>query len=179
MKQLLSRRRFVKDTIQTGAVLTIGSLMAAPLIGQEKEKKEDRNKDKKKAPKRPPALEPDLVNQFVRYGHTDLDKVKAMLEKEPALVNATWDWGGGDFETALGGAAHMGRRDIALYLLDYNARIDIYAAAMLGKLDIVKALVKAFPGIHKVPGPHNIPLIAHAEKGGEEAKEVLEFLKTL
>ena len=36
----------------------------------------------------------------------------ALLDEQPGLLNATWDWGGGDFETALGGAAHMGRRDI-------------------------------------------------------------------
>jgi hypothetical protein len=41
-----------------------------------------------------------------------------MLESEPRLLRATWDWGGGDFETALGGAAHMGRRDIAAWLLE-------------------------------------------------------------
>ena len=73
----------------------------------------------------------------------------------------------------------MGRRDIALYLLDHNARIDIFAAAMLGRIEVVQALVAAFPGIHKVPGPHGIPLIAHAQKAGKDAEAVFEFLKTL
>ena len=73
----------------------------------------------------------------------------------------------------------MGRRDIDLYLLDHNARIDVFAAAMLGKLQIVKAAVAAFPDIPKVPGPHGIPLIVHAKKGGEEAAAVLEFLERL
>ncbi len=101
------------------------------------------------------------------------------VEKQPALINATWDWGGGDWETGLGGASHMGRRDIALYLLGHNARMDVFAAAMLGKLEIVKAAVAAFPSLAKVPGPHGIPLIVHARKGGEEAKSVLEFLERL
>ncbi|MCG8607382.1 ankyrin repeat domain-containing protein [bacterium] len=100
-----------------------------------------------------------------------------MLEEQPTLVNATWDWGGGDWETSLGGASHMGRRDIALFLLENNARVDIFAAAMLGQLEIVKEA--AFPAIHKVPGPHEIPLIAHAPKGGEHAAEVLKYLESL
>jgi len=50
---------------------------------------------------------------------------------------------------------------------------------MLGRLDIVKTAVAAFPNIVHVPGPHGIPLIVHAEKGGEAAKAVLEFLQPL
>jgi hypothetical protein len=73
----------------------------------------------------------------------------------------------------------MGRPDIAQYLLAHNARMDLFAAAMLGKIDIVKAAVAAFPDIVRVPGPHKIPLIAHAEKGGANAVAVLEFLRPL
>jgi hypothetical protein len=72
----------------------------------------------------------------------------------------------------------MGRRDIAEYLLERNARMDVFAAAMLGQLDIVKAAVAAFPNIVHVPGPHKIPLIVHAEKGGAQAAAVLEFLRS-
>ena len=102
-----------------------------------------------------------------------------MLAEEPNLINGAIDWGNGDFETALGGASHMGRRDIAEYLLEHNARMDIFAATMLGQIDIVKAAVAAFPNIVNVPGPHGIPLIVHAEKGGAAAKAVLEFLQPL
>ena len=45
------------------------------------------------------------MQDFVRKGHSDLEGVKALLEQEPRLVNACWDWGGGDWETALGGEA--------------------------------------------------------------------------
>jgi len=121
----------------------------------------------------------ETVEEFVRVAHGNLDRVKEMLEKQPALINATWDWGGGDWETGLGGASHMGRRDIALYLLGHNARMDFFAAAMLGKLEIVKAAVAAFSSIPKVPGPHGIPLIVHARKGGGKATEVLDFLERL
>ena len=131
------------------------------------------------APDPVPPIESGLVKQFVIAGHGNLDKVKEMLAAQPALINATWDWGGGDFETALGGASHMGRPDIARYLLENNARMDLFAAAMLGRLDIIKAAAAAFPNIVRVPGPHKIPLIAHAEKGGADAAAVVAFLKTL
>lgn len=128
---------------------------------------------------RMPALKINLVQEFVAVAHTDLNRVKEMLAQEPGLVNATWDWGGGDFETALGAAAHMGARDIAEFLLERSARLDIFAAAMLGKLDIIKAALAAFPDAIKTPGPHGIPLIAHAQAGGEDAKSVLEYLQSL
>ena len=119
------------------------------------------------------------MKRFVIAGHGNLAAVKAMLAEEANLINGTIEWGNGDFETALGGASHMGRRDIAEYLLEHNARMDVFAATMLGKLDIVKAAVAAFPNIVHVPGPHGIPLIVHAEKGGPAAKDVLEFLQPL
>ena len=126
-----------------------------------------------------PALDAKLVQEFVGNAHGDLNRVKELLSQEPALINATWDWGGGDFETALGAAAHMGRRDIAELLLNRGARLDLFAAAMLGKLEIVEAALTAFPNAIKTPGPHGIPLIAHAQAGGEEAKAVFEYLQSL
>jgi len=126
-----------------------------------------------------PALDAGLVEQFVQVAHTDYDRTKELLRQEPGLVNATWDWGGGDFETALGAAAHMGRKDIANHLLENGARIDLFAAAMLGKLEIVKAILTAYPDALDIPGPHGISLIEHAKFGGDEAKAVLEFLQSL
>jgi len=128
---------------------------------------------------KPAALETTLVEEFVRVAHSDLDRTRELLEEEPGLVNASWDWGGGDFETALGSASHMGRKDIANYLLEKGARLDLFAAAMLGKLDIVKATLESFPDAINTPGPHGIPLIAHVKAGGEEAQSVYEFLESL
>ncbi len=126
-----------------------------------------------------PALDSKLVEEFVGVAHGNFDRVKELLTQEPALVNATWDWGGGDFETALGAASHMGNKPIANFLLEHGARLDIFAAAMLGKLDIVKAAHSLYPNTIATPGPHGIPLINHAEAGGEEAKAVVEFLNSL
>jgi hypothetical protein len=130
-------------------------------------------------PEHHPQFERARVKRFVIAGHVNLAAVKAMLAEEPKLINGAIDWGDGDFETALGGASHMGRRDIAEYLLEHNARMDIFAATMLGKIEIVKAAVAAYPNIVRVPGPHGIPLFVHAEKGGPAAEEVLEYLRPL
>jgi hypothetical protein len=130
-------------------------------------------------PEHHPQLDRTRVKRFVIAGHGNLPAVKAMLTEQPNLINGAIDWGNGDFETALGGASHMGRRDIAEYLLERNARMDIFAATMLGRLDIVTAAVAAFPNIVRVPGPHGIPLIVHAEKGGPAAQAVLDFLRPL
>src|SRR5215472_13056792 len=70
-----------------------------------------------------PRQDLDLVFQFVVAGHGNLARVKELVAQEPKLVLAAWDWGGGDWETALGGASHTGNREIAKYLLSEGARI--------------------------------------------------------
>lgn len=124
-------------------------------------------------------IEAAIVAEFVGKAHGDLERVRQLLQQEPALANASWDWGGGDWETGLGAAAHMGRRDIAELLISHGARVDIFAAAMLGKLAIVKALIEWHPAMAKSPGPHGIPLLQHAIAGGEPAKAVVEYLASL
>jgi hypothetical protein len=128
---------------------------------------------------RPEQLDPTKVQEFVAKAHGDLSRVRELIEREPRLVNAAWDWGGGDWETGLGAAAHMGRRDIALFLLENGARLDLFAAAMLGELEVVQATLRAFPAAPRTPGPHGIPLLAHAKAGGEQAAAVVAFLEEL
>ena len=125
-----------------------------------------------------PRIDPDLVKDFVNNAHGDLTRIRDLLAREPALINAAWDWGDGDWETGLGAAAHMGRRDIALHLLERGARMDIFAAAMLGHLEVVRAMIAAIPEARTWRGPHGIPLLAHAEAGGDTAAAVAGFLRT-
>ena len=127
---------------------------------------------------RPAPLHTALVREAVAVAHGDLARVQALLEQEPRLVNAAWDWGGGDWETPLGAAAHMGQRDIAEYLLEHGARLDLFAAAMLGKLEVVQAALEALPGALHVAGPHGITLLAHAKAGGPNAEAVAAYLET-
>lgn len=128
---------------------------------------------------RKPALAASLVEEFVGKAHGDLARVKELLAQQPALINACWDWGGGDFESALGAAAHTGRKEIANFLLDNGARLDLFAAAMLGKLELVRAALAAHPRAVRTPGPHGIPLLAHAKMGGDDARGVVELLERL
>jgi hypothetical protein len=105
--------------------------------------------------------------------------VKKLLAKEPALLNATMDWGGGDWETGLGGASHMGRRDIVEFLLEHGARIDLFCAAMMGQLDAVKAFLALQPKLIDAKGPHGFSLHFHAQVGGKEAEKVLDYLQSV
>lgn len=126
-----------------------------------------------------PRQRPERVREFVGVCHRDLDRVRALLDEQPALVNATWDWGFGDWETPLGAAAHTGRRSIAELLLERGARLDIFAAAMLGQTETVKGMIAARPGVQRTPGPHGITLLAHAQAGGEAAERTVAYLASL
>ncbi len=126
-----------------------------------------------------PPLDNELVKEFVTAGHKDFDKVKSMLQENPDLLNATYNWKDWDWEDAIGAAGHMGLRDMTLYLLEQGARPTICVAAMLGNLDVVKTFINAFPQMKQTVGPHNISLMAHAVKGGEQAKPVVEYLQSI
>ena len=128
---------------------------------------------------RPPGLKAEDVQAFVGAAHRDIDKVREMLDAQPSLVNATWDWGSGDWESALGAAGHVGLPEIAELVLSRGARVELHAAAMLGWLDFIKAAVAARPGAENILGPHAIPMHAHALAGGDQAKAVLEYLESL
>ena len=128
---------------------------------------------------KPPALDKELVKEFVTKCHGDFARTKELFAQQPALLNSAWDWGGGDFETGLEGAGHMGNREIAQFLLDNGARMNIFCAAMLGRIDIVKAFLTAYPNLKSSKGPHGLQLLHHAKKGGEQAKEVLDYLQSV
>ena len=123
----------------------------------------------KPEPKRGARQDLDLVASFVGLAHKDanLDKVAAMVAADPKLVYASWDWGGGDWETGLGGASHVGSRKMARFLLEKGARIDAYCAAMLGERDVVAALVAADPRVVNARGPHGYCLLYHAAISGD------------
>ena len=126
-----------------------------------------------------PTQAPELVREMVTVAHFDLNRVKELVEARPSLACAAWDWGFGDWESALGAASHMGNRPIAEYLISKGARPSLFSATMLGQLEVVKAFVAAQPGVQSIRGPHSISLLAHAKAGGEAARPVYELLKTL
>lgn len=120
-----------------------------------------------------------MAQDFVIYAHSDLPMTKKLLEKQPGLIHATIDWGAGDWESGLNGAAHMGRKDIVKFLLASGARVDLFCAAMLGQLEVVKALLTLEPKLIDARGPHGFSLHFHAQVGGKEAEKVLDYLQTI
>jgi hypothetical protein len=181
MSDPLSRRDFA---LAVGAVA--GAAVAPAVAADEKKEPAKPTEAEFTRDYDPPKFQPSwkkpqlnrlLVQDFVVFAHSELDMVKKLLEKEPALLNAAMDWGGGDWETALGGASHMGRRDIAEYLIEQGARVDLFAAAMLGQLEVVKALLALQPKLIDAKGPHGFGLHWHANAGGEKAKKVLDHLQ--
>jgi hypothetical protein len=162
-----SRREFVSLAAFAGSAILLNAQSAQPAP------------QPNPAPPKPPALDPGLVKEFVIAGHGDLDKVKTMLAQQPGLLNSSWDWGGGDFEMAIGGAGHMGRPDIANYIISQGGRFDIFVAAMLGRLDIVRNALTLYPNLAQSKGPHGLTLIYHARKGNDAAVEVVKYLEAL
>lgn len=126
-----------------------------------------------------PQLNRQLVADFIIFAHSDLEMVKKLLAREPHLINATMDWGAGDWETGLGGASHMGRRDIVEYLLSQGARMDLFCAAMMGELDIIKAMLTLQPALIDSRGPHGFNLHFHAQVGQEKSQPVLDYLQSI
>lgn len=126
-----------------------------------------------------PGQESELVREVVTVSHNNFARVRELVTRQPTLAEATWDHGFGDWESALGAASHVGQADIALFLIDHGAAPTIFSAAMLGQLEVVKAMVAAHPGIQRKPGPHGISLLAHARNGGPESRAVVEYLTAL
>jgi hypothetical protein len=116
---------------------------------------------------------------MVTVAHFNIARVRELVGARPSLAKAAWDWGFGDWETALGAASHVGNREIAEHLIAHGARPSIFSATMLGQLDVVKAFVAAQPGVQRIPGPHSISLLSHARAGGAQAVPVLRYLESL
>jgi hypothetical protein len=126
-----------------------------------------------------PTQPPELVREMVTVSHFDLHRVRELVDARPSLARSAWDWGFGDWETALGAASHMGNRPIAEYLLSQGAVPSLFSATMLGQFDLVKSFLAAQPHVQRLRGPHGISLLAHAKAGGESARPVFDFLQSL
>ena len=168
MNRSLSRRRLLHNALAAGA---LGAFGASGVRG------EDDLAPTFAPPDAFPSQDPGRVYDTVLWAHTEIDKVARVVEASPALANAAIDWGFGDWESALGAASHMGRPDMAELLLRHGARPDLFAHAMLGHVDVVRAIVSGMPGIQSTFGPHGITLLAHAKAGKERAAAVVEYLE--
>ena len=108
------------------------------------------------------------IKEFVFAAHADFDKTKRIVDQHPLILNCTNQFKKGDFETAIGGASHMGRRDIADMLVARGARLDIFNLTFLGFIDAVKSMIAQYPHLLNAPGPHGFTLLHHANVGKHE-----------
>ena len=125
----------------------------------------DRLPNDQNIPKHFPNIDPEIIAEVVGKSHFDLDRVKELVKKRPELSRSVWEWRFGDFESAIGAASHVGRRDIAMYLISKGARPTLFTFAMLGSFAVIKSAVATLPGIQQSTGPHGISLLDHAYAG--------------
>jgi len=124
-----------------------------------------------------PTTPPELARAIVGASHGNLERVEELLREDRSLALARIDWGYGDWETALGAASHVGRPEIAELLMGHGARVNLFTLAMLDRVDAVRAVCEAMPGVQRTRGPHGISLMRHARAG--EASRVIEYLEGL
>ncbi len=158
----ISRRAIVKSSLFGFMAVSIPGIVNSKnifAIGDDEKSKPDN------LPLRYPSIDDEIVSEVVGASHFNLDRVKELVNHRPELSRATWDWGFGDWETAIGAASHVGRRDIVEYLISMGARPDIFTFASLGNYEAVKSILENQPEIHFNGGPHGISLLRHADAG--------------
>ncbi|WP_282089197.1 hypothetical protein [Aquimarina algiphila] len=156
----MNRKKFMMNTLGGFALISTSPISAALTLQKE-----------------PEPLKREMVKEFVIAGHFNLSKVKEMLHDHPNLIYAKHDWGNGDFEEAIEGAGHKGNKEVANYLIEKGARVNLFILTMLGKTMLVKSILEEFPGLLFSKGTHGLTLLHHAEIGGEESKELADYFQ--
>jgi hypothetical protein len=174
-KKSFSRRVLVKSSVLGLITLPINNVLFAKNVFNI----DERNINEIKEPKRYPAIAEEMANEVVGVSHFNLDRLKELVNKRPELARATWDWGFGDWETAIGAASHVGRKDIVEYLISKGARPDIFTFAMLGAYDSVKSMIEIMPGLQRTLGPHGISLLQHVKNGDSKSKNSIQLIDYL
>jgi hypothetical protein len=175
---IFSRRVLVKSSILGLLTLPVHHV----LYGKNIYNIDEHSANEIREPKRYPAIAEDITNEVVGVAHFNLDRLKELVNKRPELARATWDWGFGDWETAIGAASHVGRKDIVDYLISMGARPDIFTFAMLGAYKTVKSMIESMPGLQRTSGPHGISLLQHVKNGdskSKNSKQLIDYLTAL
>jgi hypothetical protein len=118
-----------------------------------------------------PSIDDEIVSTVVGSSHFNFERVKELVNHRPELARANWDWSFGDWESALGAASHVGRRDIADFLISKGARPNIFTFAMFGNYEVIKSMIETIPILKTTNGPHGISLLSHV-KSGLRSKEI-------
>ena len=155
----MDRKSFIKKNLLAGGFMAVlPQITTANPIFQEE-----------------PIFDHELITEFVFAAHKSLEETKKILDKHPLLLNCANQFKKGDFETAVGGASHMGRKDIVDFLVSRGARLDIFNYAFLGYGEFIKKVVTDHPHLLRAPGPHGFSLLHHAEVG--KHRELVSWLQ--
>jgi ankyrin repeat protein len=111
-----------------------------------------------------------IVEECVGSAHGDLGRVRDLVERYPAVVNARAPWN----ETPIEAATQLGRTDIIEFLLSRGAPLDLFTACVLGRRDQVEAELDRDPERARAHGVHDLPILYFAAIGGQ--REVAELL---
>ena len=167
----ISRRIMVKSSVLGLVTVSVPHIVyAKEILGMDNERQNSGAQHD-----RYPAIPLDIASEVVGVSHFNLDRLKELVDVRPELAKASWDWGFGDWESAIGAASHTGRKDIIAYLISKGAVPTIFTYAVVGAYDIVKSMIDFYPGIQKGLGPHGISLLRHAKlglttEGGDKTK---------
>ncbi|MGK2863899.1 MAG: hypothetical protein ACSLE0_18340 [Chitinophagaceae bacterium] len=133
-----------------------------------------------------PAIQLTIASEVVGVAHFNLDRLKELVDPRPELAKAAWDWGFGDWESAIAAASHVGRKDIVEYLISKGTVPTIFTYAIMGQYETVKMMISSYPGIQKNFGPHGITLLQHAKTGLQtegvnksNAQKLVDYLQSL
>ncbi len=180
MKTSFSRRDFLGSTpVVCSAVALFGVRPALAHVDGSGTTEPSKKIISNTLPDEYPRQSAEQVKEMVGVSHFNLKRVKELVTLHPTLAKASWDWGFGDWETAIGAASHVGNTKIVEVLMKNGARPNIFTYAMLGQLDAVRATIEMNLGIERLPGPHGISLMSHARRGGDNAKKVVQYLTTI
>ena len=108
-------------------------------------------------------LDQSLVEECVGSAHGDLARVRDLVERHPALVNARAPWN----ETPIEAATQLGRKDIIDFLLSKGAPLDFFTACVLGRRDVVAAELASDAARARSRGVHDLPALYFAAIGGQ------------
>ena len=158
----MNRKKFIY-----GSLLGLGAAVSVPTFLISNSKKEQSSSSKIETDQ----LDQKLIKDFVVAGHSKLELVKEMLNDYPNLIYTSYDWGNGDYEEAIEGAAHLGNKEIVNYFISKGARPNLFALTMLGKSHLVKPVIETYPELLFAKGPHGLTLLHHAQIGESEELE--------
>lgn len=179
----INRRLLVKSTVFGALAVALPNMLYAKNI---EVATIDEDKPADAVHDRYPAIPLAIAEEVVGISHFNLERLKQLVEPRPELAKACWDWGYGDWESAIAAASHVGRVDIIEYLISKGAAPTIFTLAVLGRADAVKEMIQAYPCIQRCDGPHGISLLQHAQTGLQSegvdktrAQQLVDFLKGL